>query len=282
MSELDDLRKEVSKARERVTRKIARLRREKNIAVSNTRHDPRIDRKELNTFSKSELAQVLYQYNTFTNRNVQFERGKYNVALQKNVVDEARRQFKASSERAKEWEENIGSIRNPTGDSIANAQSGVARRENANQSYSPFPDYKFDPRRFDSEEKLVNYVNTKLKETSSPTYLDDEATKVRRWIGDIHSVMGVSNEEIDNLTDFQLLLMWNTTNYLTDKGIVYETYKALNSESVDSLPYSDRTVKDSERELDRIPVWASKQPKTYAEHLEQKRIQDAKDAKKRK
>lgn len=269
MSEEENLRKQISKARERVTRKIARLRREKQANVAHTGYDPRIDRRELESFSTQALKIVLHEYNEFTNRNVQFVGGRYNVPLRKSAVDAAKKTVEELTKRAHEWEENYGTIRLPTGDTVQHAKDMMGKRENANQSFSPFPEYKFNPRNFKDEAQMEEFLGRHV-----PKNKDEwEAESIkgnREHLRKIQDVMGESNEEFDSLTDFQFMMLWQGTNFLADKGIVYETFKALNDENVQTLPYSQQTVQDSVNELERLPKWASNLPPTKEDWFKQK------------
>jgi hypothetical protein len=278
VSEADDLRKAISKRREAVTRKIARLRREQNVTkLAGSDIDPRVPHTELKAYSPQALRIVLHEYNAFMSRDVQYRAGRKGVPLSKHVVEaEANKQAKGS-ELAREFERSYGKIRTPHGDTIQHAQYMKGRRENADQSWSPYPDYKREARNFSSEKDLIEF-DEKIAAKIGPNYEAESIKGNREWLAKIQEGMGEDTSEYDQLTDFQFMIMWQGTGFLADKGIVYETYKARNDEKVDEEPYHPATVRDSERELNRVSKWASNLPPTKEAWFQQLRKEDATQA----
>jgi hypothetical protein len=283
VSEADDLRKEISKRREAVTRKIARLRREKSVTkLSGSDLDPRIPHSELKGYSEHALKIVLHEYNQFVNRNNQYIGGRKGVPLpahefREEIVKRAAR----LSTKAKEWESKYGDIRTPDGERIAEAKTKLAKRDNQDQSFSPYSDYKIDPSRFSSVDQMRAFED-RMSPKDTDNWEEENTRGNRAHLYKILDAMGESREEYEEMTDFQLMILWNGTNFMEAMGIKYETYKAANDDDTEKMPYSARTVEDSNRGLQRLPQWAKSLPQSEEQYLTQRDKDRAKEAKRRK
>jgi hypothetical protein len=232
MSEADDLRKEVSKARERVTRKIARLRREKGVNVANSSYDPRqFSHNDMKSFSAGELRQVLHEYQQFTARNVQYVPLKGGTPLRAEVWKPIEQRIKAQKAKAAEIDADIGIVPHPVAGTIADQQAGKFKRDGADKGVGPYRAYDVDSNNFRSEEAARNWAKKNLTQFNQDTWEEEQTGFNREWLGKILTEMGEDATPYDELSDWQFTVLWYGTDFLTDKGYLYEIWKARNDKN---------------------------------------------------
>jgi hypothetical protein len=184
----------------------------------------------MKSFSAQELRTVLHEYQQFTARNVQYVPLKSGAPMRAEVWKPIEHRIKAQKAKAAEIDADIGIVPHPIAGTIAD-QQGEHKREFSNKAIGPYRAYDVESKNFRSESAAIGFAKKKLDQFSQDQWEEDQTVFNREWIGKIALEMGEDPSIYDELSDWQMTVLWYGTDFLSDKGYLYEIWKARNDKN---------------------------------------------------
>ncbi len=262
MSDVQRLRDEVKKARQRAGAKISRNR-QKGIEIGGTEADPRRNPALHKRYNAVQLRTYLRELNEFNSRNMQFVAGARGAPLERTAWARYKHAESRYNAVGAEHDAQVADIFIPTsGMTIRERQSTIhptAQGEFANRPYSQV---QLRPSQVPNGGALDKLIK-EMQRRNSRNYLPGELKKSREQMKDMLNAIGHTEfvERADGLSENQLDIMWNYTATARLVSLVYEMMKLRSSDSGGKERWHDRVVEDSENELRELFDFAESQPR---------------------
>lgn len=259
MSELSDLRAEVSRRRAAATAKVRRLR-AKGIEVEGTNYDPRRSPDASKRYTKAQLNRYLTELNAFTSRSTQYTRLSNGF-----VTSQEWREYKRPEAIYNRiGKRQYGQVENmilPSGQSVSERDASMrpsnpkVRRAAGEASRRVYEPVNIRPEQVESAaalRKLIAFRKKQISRQYEPEVIARQRQEMRNMV---HKIGDSSiSKATESLTDDQFKILWNYGSFATDLSRDYERVQLLATGG--SGAAQDRVHEDARADIIDAVEWA--------------------------
>lgn len=230
--ELERLRREALRATQRAGRKLARLRRERNVQETGG-IDPRVPRDRIGRMNRIQLRAYLNRAESFIDRRTQFVGTSRGAPIPKATFDAYKRAERAVNKQREEFLKQISKTPSPTGRGTVGdfiSRFGSDRSERRMLTNSPVKPINRKSTDFTTEKGLRKITEDLLKQ-SLPEFREKQIQEWREQT--VEMLKRAGNKELANkamtLSDKQFATMWTGTGFVNSVVSFYELMKSANA-----------------------------------------------------
>lgn len=258
------LREEVRKRRSAVSGKIARIRRNTGVDVTDTREDPRRPPSAIKRMNSIQLKSYYSKLDAFMSRQVGFVAGSDGVALPKAKALELKRLERKYNAIGAKHMEKIRDIFIPvSGMTIAEREATIrpdsirAQGDVVNRPYSPSDRNISNITSEKALDKIIKSMRSKVSRDFLPRELKESRRQMNKMLDDIG--LPTIKAQAKKLTDQQFDTLWNYTNFASGVSLRYEIMQAQSEGRKDR--WFDSVIRDQAEDMRDLLDWAKKLPR---------------------
>lgn len=257
--ELEALRAEVIKRHRDATKKVSRLRRKVGVEIGYGENDPRGYLSDIRTMNTREAKAHLNRLNKFLDRKNGFVKGANMRALPASKWRTYKRAEKTNRALGEKHFNTVKNVKLPDGETIGQYEGRMMPEgfkkigfTKGNRAYMTGERVSSNVRSAEALDKLIDKINR----ANGPKYLSRQISLARSNAIATLTGGGVSGrliERVQNLTDYQIDVLWNYTNFARDASEKYFFLQRL----LEGSPIRPKmTHEDMEAGLEKWVAWA--------------------------
>ncbi len=259
MSEISDLRAEVSRRRAAATAKVRRLR-AKGVEVEGTNYDPRRSPEVTKRYTKAQLNRYLTELNAFTSRTTQYTRLS-NGFVPTQEWREYKRPEAVYNRIGKRQYRGVEDMVLPSGQTVAERDASMrpsnpkVRRAAGEASRRIYEPVNIRPEQVESPEalrKLIAFRKRQISRQYEPEVIARQRNEMRQMVEKIGDES--IRKATESLTEDQFKILWNYGSFATDLSRDYERVQLLATGG--SGAAQDRVHEDARADIIEAVEWA--------------------------
>ena len=261
-NEQDRLRQEIAKLHKSVSNKINRTQRQTGAKVGGSEFDPRKPAGAENRMrSVSNMREYAANLKGFMSRANQFIAGQNGAPLRKGYFLNIYKKNEQAVEAVRQQRDAaMGDIQTPTGLSVRQQKAAIPEA-GGSSVYGPYRKFDRDAGSI-KDMNALKKLNADMVKRLRPDYLPGEIAGGRGNIQKVADYIGESDiaEQISQLDDYQLDLLWFGTNYADRLFLYYELVKE-RQEGTHKERKQDRVIESQFAGIGELIDWAKTQQK---------------------